>query len=315
MGVHRRAIIPQSLVGRAFLASDLPADFVTPGRLRADDVQRPSRGVRAVELDVSTVHGRCHAYEPRMPRGQAFSHATAAQLYLIPLPPRLSNDPAVHVTVNEVRQPPRVVGVVGHALEGVESGFRLFEGFVVVDPESTWCQLASVLSLYDLVAAGDYLVSGRVTDYGREPPLSSIEKLRDEVRRYSGKRGVKKLREAIERVRPGVDSRPETWLRLILVDDGLPEPTVNQPIFDVRGQRLGKPDLAYHWARMVFEYEGDGHRVNKETFRRDITRREVFEADRWRVVRVGPGDVFTHPRAFLQRVHRIIAQQTNASQQ
>jgi hypothetical protein len=251
-----------------------------------------------------------------MARGQAFSHLTAAQLYRIPLPPWVEADATLHVTVNETRQPPRVRGVVGHTHDGVEARFRRHAGLVVTDPVSTWCQLASVLSHYDLVAAGDYLVSGRLLEDGsREPALTTIEALRDGVTRYAGRRGVRRMRAAIERVRTGVDSRPETWLRLLLVDDGLPEPVVNQPIYDSQGQRLGKPDLAYPWARMLFDYEGDGHRVSKKRFRADIVRRELFEAERWRVMRVISDDVFVNPLPFLLRVRKILAQQASANPQ
>jgi hypothetical protein len=308
-------VLPPSLQGRAFLTTEVPAGILPVDRLRKPDVQRPSRGVRAVGLDLGSLDGRCHAYGARMPPGQAFSHITAAQLYGVPLPPWHENDTRLHVTVNETHQPPRVVGVVGHTIEGVEPRFREHAGFLVTDPVSTWCQLASFLSLYDLVAAGDYLVSGRVLDVGREPPLASVDDLRAGIRRYAGRRGVKRMREAVDRVRTRVDSRPETWLRLLLVDDGLPEPVVNVPVFDNDGRRLGKPDLAYHWARIVFEYEGDEHRVSKKRFRVDITRREIFEAAQWRVLRVHPEDLFEHPRAFLIRVRRVIRQQTPANPQ
>lgn len=307
--MRKRAAIPAPLIGRAFLTISVPRELAGRGRLRADDVARPSRGVRAVGLDLATVRGRCTAFAPRMTAGQAFSHSTAAELYRIPLPPRLTYDVRLHVPVTDDDEAPRVTGVVGHSLEGIEQGFREHNGFRVTDPVSTWCQLASVLSLYDLVAAGDYLVSGRVTDDGRDPPLATIAELRHGVRRYCGKRGVKKLRVAIERVRTGVDSRPETWLRLTLVDDGLPEPVVNEAIFTASGVRLGKPDLAYPWARIVFEYEGDEHRVSKQRFRADITRREIFESNLWRVIRVVPDDVFTNQEEFLLRVRLFITQQ------
>jgi hypothetical protein len=314
--VRRAEPLPPWLHGRAFLITDVPFGTFPVDRLRASDVQRPSRGVRAVGLDFESIRDRCVAFQPRMPRGQAFSHLTAAQLYCIPLPPWLVADTSLHVAVNEARQPPRVRGVVGHTLEGVEARFRLHGGFVVTDPVSTWCQLASVLSHYDLVAAGDYLVSGRLLDDGsREPALTTVAALREGIGRYAGRRGVRNMRAAIERVRTGVDSRPETWLRLLLVDDGLPEPVVNEPVFDGEGNRLGKPDLAYHWARMVFDYEGEGHLVSKKRFKSDIVRREVFESALWRYVRVQSGDVFEDQRSFLQRVRRIIAQQAAARTQ
>ncbi|MEO6199912.1 MAG: hypothetical protein ABIX44_01985 [Cryobacterium sp.] len=310
-----RASIPPQLRGQAFLTTDLPPGIAGRSRLRAPDVQRPSRGVCAIDLDLDAVLDRCAGYLPRMPAGQAFSHTTAAQLYLIPLPPAVAGSRILHVAVNGLRQPPRVTGVVGHTLGGIDDGFRQHRGFVVTDPVSTWCQLAARLTLYDLVAAGDYLVSGRVTDAGREPPLATIAELRAGVLRYAGRRGAKNLRQAIERVRTGVDSRPETWLRLILIDDGLPEPVVNEAIFSSAGVRLGKPDLAYRWARLLFEYEGDEHRLSKERFRRDIARREIFESERWRVMRVIPDDIFTNQRAFLIRVRHVIAQQTSANPQ
>ncbi|MGO4691308.1 hypothetical protein [Glaciibacter sp. 2TAF33] len=311
--MRRLEPLPPWLHGRAFLTTDVPPGTFPIDRLRAPDVQRPSRGVRAIGLDPDAVRDRCLAFQPRMPRGQAFSHLTAAQLYGIPLPPWLEARATLHVAVNEVRQPPRVRGVVGHSLEGVEARFWWWSGFVVTDPVSTWCQLASVLSHYDLVAAGDYLVSGRPLDDGsREPALTTIDALRAGIARYAGRRGVRNMRAAIERVRAGVDSRPETWLRLLLVDDGLPEPVVNQPVFDEAGNRLGKPDLAYHWARTVFDYEGEGHLVSKQRFKADIVRREVFESALWRYVRVQSGDVFDDQRSFLLRVRRIIAQQASA---
>ncbi|GAB3118620.1 hypothetical protein GCM10027056_00900 [Glaciibacter psychrotolerans] len=294
-------------MGTAFCTADVPTGILTPERMRGADFQKPSRGVRTVGLDLATLTGRCFAYRARMMRGQAFSHSTAARLYRMPLPPRFLYETTVHVTVSEAAQSPRVIGVVGHRHAAVESSFRLVDAFTLTDPVSTWCQLAPQLGLYDLVAAADYLVSGEVVDNGRNPPLATLEQLHEGVRRYAGKRGAKKLREALPRVRMGVDSRPETWLRLLLVDAGLPEPVVNVPIYDA-GERLGKPDLAYLERRMAFDYEGDGHRVSEEQFRRDIRRRERFEAANWKYMRVVADDVFTDTADFLRRVRRVLAQ-------
>lgn len=247
-----------------------------------------------------------------MPHGQAFSHVTAAQLYRIPLPLHWANSTQLHVAVNEHDEPPDVVGVQGHRFNGIDARIRSFRGFRVTDPATTWCHLGAILSLYDLVAAGDFLVSGRVTSNGRETPLATLDDLARAARAFAGQRGVRNVRVALERVRTDVDSRPETWTRLILIDTGLPEPIVNRPLYSAAGERLGKPDLAYPWARTLFEYEGDGHRVSKAQFRRDIARRERFEAHEWRVIRVIADDVFVNPGAFVARVRKILRQQTNA---
>ncbi len=278
-------------------------------RLRGADLQRPSRGVRSVGLDAQNVRERCRSYAPRMPLRQAFSQVTAAQLYRIPLPPRWEYSRVLHVAVNEHDEPPDVIGVRGHRFRGIEARTRAFRGFQVTDPATTWCHLGAILSLYDLVAAGDFLVSGRVTNNGRETPLATLTELARAARGFSGQRGVRNVRAALERVRINVDSRPETWTRLILVDAGLPEPIVNLPLYSTEGERLGKPDLVYPWARTLFEYEGDEHRVSKARFRRDIARRERFEANEWRVIRVIPNDVFTEPAQFVARVRKILAQQ------
>lgn len=303
--------LPPSLVGTAFLTTDDTG--LSRSRLRGSDLQRPFRGVRSIGLDPQkNVRERCRMYAPRMPPSQAFSQVTAAQLYRIPLPPRLQNSTQLHVAVNEHAEPPDVVGVRGHRFEDLDARIRSFRGFRVTDPATTWCHLGAVLSLYDLVAAGDFLVSGRVLDKGRETPLSTLDELATAAREFWGQRGVRNVRAALERVRTEVDSRPETWTRLILVDAGLPEPIVNLPLYSAAGERLGKPDLVYPWARTLLEYEGDEHRVSKARFRRDIARRERFEANGWRVIRVIPDDVFIDPGAFVVRVRRILRQQTHA---
>lgn len=302
--------LPPSLVGTAFLTTDETG--VSRSRLRGTDVQHPSRGVRAVGLDAQNVRDRCRSYAPRMPFGQAFSQVTAAQLYRIPLPPRWEHSTLLDVAVNEHDEPPDVVGVRGHRFTGVDARIRLFRGFWVTEPATTWCRLGAILSPYDLVAAGDFLVSGRLTNTGREAPLATLEELNGAVLAFAGQRGVRNARAALPRVRTDVDSRPESWTRLILVDAGLPEPIVNLPLYSTDGERLGKPDLAYPWARILFEYEGDEHRVSKSRFRRDIARRERFEANGWRVIRVIPDDVFAHAGAFIARVRRILKQQKSA---
>jgi hypothetical protein len=303
MAVPRRVELPRSFVGSAFRSTGV--EF-SEKRLRARDVDRPYHGVRSVGLDQQTVVGRCRAYQARMPANQLFSHLTAAQLYRIPLPRELEDAADLHVSVTGAGTRPRLRGVVGHRMAATVTQ-RLHRGFAVTDPVSTWCELASVLGLDDLIAAGDFLVSGRVTDSGREPPLASIEQLRAGAMRFAGNRGARRVVESAAAVRTGVDSRPETLLRLLLIRSGQPEPTINEAIFDDDGRRLGKPDLSYEWARTVFEYEGDGHRTDAARFRHDISRRERFEDAGWRVIRVTADDLFVDPDDFIRRTARTLA--------
>jgi very-short-patch-repair endonuclease len=58
---------------------------------------------------------------------------------------------------------------------------------------------------------------------------------------------------------------------------------------------------------VALEYEGDFHRTDATTWRRDITSRELFESVGWRVIRVTAEDLYTNPAAFVSRVRRILA--------
>jgi hypothetical protein len=271
--------------------------------LRGRDVSAPFHGIRSVDLDPASITDRCRMFTPRMHAGDAFCSVTAALLYRMPLPRDLEDDPRLHVTVSDGRHPPRVRGICGHRFT-VSRGVWSADGIPVVNPVDTWVQLASLLTAEDLVAVGDFLVSGRVYPGGREPPLSTIAELTSAVGSLRGVRGLAKLRWAAAMVRTGVDSRPESHLRLLFVAKGLPEPAVNPPVYAPSGEFLGRPDLAYLHLKLLFEYEGDYHRTSPAQFRRDISRREHFEEHGWRVMRVTSDDLHTTPRAFVARVIR-----------
>ena len=90
-----------------------------------------------------------------------------------------------------------------------------------------------MLDADDLVAAGDFLLTGRapVRDRG---PLTTIHALAAALDAHGGTVGVARLREAFPLVRRGPLSRRETLLRLRIVRAGLPEPVVNLRIPEAR---------------------------------------------------------------------------------
>lgn len=304
--------LPRILEGTAFLTTDAMTLGLSRSRLRGADLGKPFRGIRSLRLGDSDVLDRCRAYEPRMPPAQFFSHVTAAQLYRMPLPPWLERDRTLHVSTLRSVCRPRMEGVVGHRLSAAGISTRLSDGFVVADPVTVWLQLATVLEVDDLIAVGDYLLSGRRTDFGREPALTTIEEIVARAARFMNRRGARTVADAIGELRTGVDSRPESRVRMLLIRAGLPEPLINDVTFDRNGKKLGTPDLKYVWARTVLEYEGEEHRANKTRFRRDIFRRELFEDADWRVIRVVKDDVFDHPHAFVARTKRTLARREAA---
>jgi hypothetical protein len=178
-------------------------------------------------------------------------------------------------------------------------------GFALVAPPDAWCQLAADLPREELVAVGDYFLSGDVKDGRHRAPLSTLAELQDAVDRHAGGRGVGKLRWALPRLRTGVDSRPESLLRLLLVSAGLPEPLVSDPT-PVAGGVVLHPDLKLPRWRVVLEYEGEDHWRDRRQWARDQQRRELLEEAGWKVIRVFSADLFVDPRSFVSRVKGVL---------
>jgi very-short-patch-repair endonuclease len=151
-------------------------------------------------------------------------------------------------------------------------------GLPLLPPEQVWLQLASILTVDELIIAGDYLVRRRRAD-------TSVERLVAEVAISKGNHGTKRARLALREVRAGTDSPKETELRLLIVRAGLPEPVIGHRVIDVDGYFVGVPDLAYVEERIAIDYDGEVHRTDERVFLDDIERRERFEDAGWRYLR------------------------------
>jgi hypothetical protein len=171
-----------------------------------------------------------------------------------------------------------------------------------------WCQLAATNFRDHLVAIGDFLLSGtRIRgSEDRTPALCSPGDLAEAVARHPRARGLSGARWALPRIRTGVDSPMESQLRLVLVAAGFREPVVGPPIPVDEGRVVLHPDLAWLDRMIVLEYEGEEHRIDRERFRSDIRRRELFEAEGYRVIRVVSHDLWAGRQAFLARVRNFL---------
>ncbi|MDP9026497.1 MAG: very short patch repair endonuclease [Actinomycetota bacterium] len=234
--------------------------------------------------------------------GQFFSHATAALLFDAPISD-WSMAASLDVAVVFPRTPPRGRGVTGHRVTSV--AVSAVSGLPLASAPDVFCQLGAILSGRDLVAVGDSFVTGRRVGGTREPARCQLDDLRMAAVTHRTKRGAARVAWALDRVRSGADSRPQTWLRLLLIDAGLPA-ELDVEVDVGFGIRL-HPDLAFSAWKIAFEYEGDYHRVRAATWRSDIERRELFEAAGWRVIRVTANDVFRDVDGFVARVRRILS--------
>lgn len=88
-------------------------------------------------------------------------------------------------------------------------------------------------------------------------------------------------------------------MRLLIVDAGMPEPEVQVSIHDPDTHViLGRADLLHRDARVVEEYEGDGHR-EKGQWDRDIEKYREFERIGLHVVRATNRDLVPRPERWL----------------
>jgi hypothetical protein len=288
-----------------FSVADALAAGATRDRLRRGDVSSHFHGARTrVVVDTSAPDARltalralCREYLTVAPAGSGFSHVTAARLWGMPLPWRLERDPRIHVLSARESPQPRGKSVVGHR---AQAEFVSLRALPVVPSERAWIQLGAMLTVDELVIAGDYLVK-------RKRPLSSVAALQETVARCGRSRGAVAARAAVRDIRSGTDSPKESQLRLLIVRAGLPAPVIGHTVHDADGSFVGTPDLAYVTERVGIEYEGDAHRTDRQTFRDDIERRELFESAGWRIIRVTDAH-FEHPTLLIARIRRVLVE-------
>lgn len=307
-----RIVVPLPLADRPFAVDEARRAGLGVGRLRGADLEAPHRGVRRLVGRGSDPHdpgsalsASARALHPVMVDDWRFSRVTALGLWGLPVPWRVRDgSEPLHVTSTDGRGPRRP-GVVTHRarsaldVQGVTSADAastgparprlLIDGLPIDDPVVAWVESGSLMTVDDLVRAGDALL-GAWSEYdaARE---RTVDELRRAVASARGRRGVGRVREALELARPGVESPKETELRLLLTRAGLPEPEINVRTYDDRGRYLGKPDLRYAWCKLAIEYEGDEHRRDPGRFRRDIRRRERFADAGWWTVRCTDDDL------------------------
>lgn len=271
---------------------------VSRQRTRAKDLIHVSRGIRRPTAAATQGTAALAAYTEINPRS-VLSHGTAARLWGIPLPAREHNDLRIHVANPFPLRAPRRANVVGHRLKIYRGEVWNINGVRVTSRARTWLDLAASLSLKDLIAAGDYLVCS----HGPEFPVPheskcTVDDLALAIVHHPGIRGLRKARAALELIRVGADSPPETFMRLALVEAGLPEPELNVLVRDEYGRAVLWPDGAYRSYRISLQYDG-GHHNDPRQYQRDIRRLETTKSLGWEEIRIGSDDLHgEHPAAI-----------------
>jgi hypothetical protein len=115
--------------------------------------------------------------------------------------------------------------------------------------------------------------------------------------RYPRARGLRRSEVALNLMDPGAQSPKETWLRLVLVDAGLPTPRTQIRVTD--GINEAFIDMGYDEPMVGLDYDGQHHITDRRRYVHDIGRAELIEREGWIDIHV----VAEHSRRFI--IHRV----------
>lgn len=103
---------------------------------------------------------------------------------------------------------------------------------------------------------------------------------------YRGARGVARLKDILPLVDGGAASLPESRLRLLYIDAGLPRPTTQIPILDEWGRVVRTVDMGWERFMVASEYDGGQHQTDREQYVKDLRALPKLARLGWDVMQV-----------------------------
>ncbi|MCU1515515.1 MAG: hypothetical protein JWQ75_236 [Pseudarthrobacter sp.] len=299
--------LPDELLAGSFTVAIAAASGVSRKRQRQPDVVIPSRGIRIPLHGNLAAPAELRAYTA-LDQTSALTHHSGGRIWAIGLPPWLEEDWRIHVARGRSDGKPRRRNVVGHRLTFQPGEVVMHDGVRVTSPARTWLDLAGLLTVDELIAAGDSVVVTHGPDFPRpKEPLASIGDLRRIMASHPGMRGMKTARLAIDEIRVGADSPQETKMRLALARTSLGEPVLNHLVRNGWGQPAVWPDAAYPAQRISLQYDGS-HHSDPGQVRLDKARRATTERLGWTEIRVFKDDLEGDKPFLLEKVRAVLRQ-------
>jgi hypothetical protein len=266
---------------------------------------RPFRGDRRTELGI-TKNGLRSARYRRL--GQSvyapsdldlgLVEQVAAALLVLPADAVVTGPTALHLYRVEVGDPLPVRAVTATRSQTRRAGIRLIRAQQLpprtrrlASPVAAWLAACSEFDLLEAVTAGDWLVDRR---------LASVQVLVKSAAGFTG-RGARMARRAAGLVVKGAESPQETRLRLALVLSGLPTPRCNITL-GTDEYAIGRVDMLLEEFKLILEYDGDRHRLDRSQWNLDLDRNDAFADEGYLTVRVTSARM-RRPRDVVRRVH------------
>lgn len=231
------------------------------------------------------------ALSSQLDDGARFSHSTAALLLGLPLPTRLARRAErdeVEISRMHTTSSARFTGLVCHRAQQQPEETAAVMGLRISRPGRVLVDLMPRLRPEELVVLGDQLI--RVPHPRldvRTLPWETPDSLAALLRQHPSTDGIVAAREALDLVRVGADSPPETLLRLALMEDGFPEPQLQ-----VRAAPgcTWSGDLGWEEIKVVVQYEGKHHFSAGQQIS-DAQRDHAFRSAGWIVLHTNAVDM------------------------
>lgn len=294
---------PEDLPNRSFSTTEARSPGLTAHHLEGPGYRQLTRGVwipahlqtpaDPTERVRTQLHGLLEAKHDC-----AASHLTAAQLLGLRLPDALRRDTRLHITRHNGYRPPGGHNVHGHCAELPPEDLVSMGGILSTGPARTAIDLAAMRELRWFRISDDDLVAlldGIICEHANGPlagsePMRSLPGLSADLDRMKGKRGVRRVRLALQRCAVGADSMLETRARLLLAHYDHTTPWITDHQLQAPGHRTVWPDLADIEHRLSLQLDGP-HHDSPEQRLRDIDRLRATEAAGWTEIRVSFRDL------------------------
>lgn len=304
-GMQKTASLPPPLTAAPFTLDEAQAAGLKHShlwnRVKIDGVSRGVYRPSDWDFELSAAARSLSVASP----GAWISHVTAARIHGACLPPWLSDSNELHLSKPRHLPSVRRKGVIGHTVVACDEEIEYVQGLWMSTRARTWLDLARRLPVRDLVCMGDELVRMPRPEFEeRETPFTTIEALRNLVGRHKNLQGVVRAREALDLMRVGADSAPESLLRLAMLDAGIPEPEL-QVLLRPNDPFSPSADLGFRDRRVAMQYDG-GHHLEREQIFSDRRRDKAFEAAGWTVLKFGKDDLADNFSAATQKIKKAL---------
>nr|WP_231974947.1 hypothetical protein [Mycobacterium sp. E1747] len=204
----------------------------------------------------------------------------------------IPDDVPIELAFNRSRAPH---GVLTRRYALIDGETQVARGMLVTTPERTAFDIGRRGAIRSAVVRLDALA--RATGLKVDDVLKVAQS-------HPGSPGLRRLETALEFVDSGAASPRESYLRLLLIDAGVPRPHTQIPVVGDDGIPFAYLDLGWPEQMVAVEYDGDQHRTDRRQYVKDIRRIETLEEMGWIIIRVVAED---RPAGIIDRVRAALA--------